>query len=116
MQQQRNPLLPGWFYTLCIGNSNPERPPAKATSLRCTIRTLPRRCMQNSPRRFIRAGAVCFVRFDLPIKAPTLLGGRFAFDKSHHHARYLQAVVAVLQAVNARAVQVFTQALAAAVE
>ena len=112
MQQQRNPLLPRWFYTLCIGNSNPERPPAKATSLRCTIRTLPRRCMQNSPRRFIRAGAVCFVRASVQL----LLGGGFAFDKSHHHARYLQAVVAVLQAVNACAVQVFTQALAAAVE
>ena len=59
--------------------------------------------MQNSPRRFIRAGAVCFVRASVQL----LLGG-VAFDKSHHHARYLQAVVAVLQAVNARAVQVFT--------
>ena len=77
--------------------------------------TLPRRRMQNSPRRFIRAGAVCFVRAGVPAVS-ALLGSRFAFDKGHHHARHLQAVVAVLQAVNAGAVQVFTQALAAAVE
>ena len=78
--------------------------------------TLSRRRMQNSPRRFIRVGAVCFVRASLLADSSALLGSGFAFDKGHHHARHLQSVVAVLQAVNACAVQVFTQTFAATVE
>ena len=72
--------------------------------------------MQNSLRRFIRAGAVCFIADDLLTDSLALLGGGFAFDKGHHHARHLNAVVTMLQAVNARVVQVFTQTLAAAVQ